>query len=92
LPAFKDLATSNFERVKTSGVKIYPNPAKDWLTIETADQIHFVELTSMKGEYLLQMAPNATKLNFELSQLKPGFYFLKVQTNNRIYIEKVIKN
>lgn len=91
LPAFKDLATSNFERIKTSGVKIYPNPANDRLTVETADQIHLVELTSMNGETLHQMAPNATKLIFKLSQFKPGLYFLKVHTNNHIYTEKVIK-
>jgi hypothetical protein len=91
LPAFKDLATRVSEEVKSSGIKVFPNPAIDHITIETTDQIHFVELTSVNGETVQQMAPGTTKLNFIMSQLNPGLYFLKVQTNSQIYVEKVIK-
>lgn len=91
LPTYKDLAMSISNEIKSSGVKIYPNPATDQLTIEATDQIHFIELISMNGKTVQQMAPNSTKLNFNLSQFKPGLYFLKVQSNNQVYVEKVIK-
>jgi glycosidase len=90
LPAFKDLATSVSEEVKSSGIKVYPNPATDQITIETTNPIRFIELTTMNGKTVQQIASNSTKLNFKLSQLKPGLYFLKVKTNNQTYVEKII--
>ena len=91
LPSFTDLATGVSEKVKSSGIKVFPNPATDQLTLETSDLIQLVELTSMNGKTVQQMAPGSSKLNIKLGRLKPGLYFLKVQTNRQVYVEKVIK-
>lgn len=73
-----DLLTKSFE------AKIYPNPAKNYLIIETdlVNENAQISLINILGSTILNQTTsqsnNETKL--DLSNIKPGIYFVKIQT------------
>lgn len=92
LPAFKDLATSISEKTTYSTLRIYPNPATDQIQIESKEMIRSVELFSIDGKNIKKTNTNTNNLNIRLDELRPGMYFLRVQTDNQLFTEKVVKN
>ncbi|MBW8331176.1 MAG: T9SS type A sorting domain-containing protein [Prolixibacteraceae bacterium] len=92
LPAFKDLATSISEKITHSTIRIYPNPASDQIQIESKEIIRSVELFSIDGKNIKKTNTDTNNLNIRLDELKPGLYFLRVQTDRQFFTEKVVKN
>jgi len=91
LPAFKDLATSISEGLNPSGLNIYPNPVTDKLQIESSITVQNIELYSIDGKVVYQSKPNTNNISISLNHLKTGIYFLRVQTNNQLFTEKIVK-
>ncbi len=76
------------------GMKAYPNPATDFLTIETEEVLPeaTVTLFHLTGQKLLQFSVSQLQtLNLDMSQFKTGLYFLKVTSRGRIAVMKVMK-
>lgn len=92
LPAFKDLATlGKFYINNKNFPKVYPNPATDHLLIEAHEPIREVELYAADGKMARKINGDNNVLDISLDQLKPGLYFLRVQTTAQLFTEKVIK-
>ena len=89
LPSFKDLATPVSENTIYSEIRVYPNPATDHIYIEAKVPITTVELYSVDGKIIKKVNAGSNNLNFSLDQIRPGMYFLSVQTNKKIYTEKI---
>ncbi|MFA7401266.1 MAG: leucine-rich repeat domain-containing protein [Bacteroidales bacterium] len=71
---------------------IYPNPAKYQLTLDNANVlIKEFYLYNLLGEEIKRCIINQTKYNLDISELKPGIYFVKVQTSQGFIIKKLIK-
>jgi hypothetical protein len=78
-----------------SGFNVYPNPAKDFITIHS-DKISAepmkVEMTDIKGDIVLQeklfFSGNSCKI--DLSRLSPGVYFLRIISGNKTLTRKVV--
>lgn len=80
------LVESNFEEL---GVRVYPNPFSDELTIETNSETH-VTLLNLEGKVLIEKSiSSSVKLN--TAEFTNGTYFLRVQSNNKIATQKIIK-
>lgn len=92
LPAFKDLATSNSENKTYSAIRVYPNPATDQIQIESKELIRSVELFSIDGKNIKKTNTDTNNLNIRLDELRPGMYFLRVQTDNQLFTEIFVKN
>jgi hypothetical protein len=92
LPAFKDLATSISEKITHSTIRVYPNPATNQIQIESKEVIRWVELFSIDGKNIKKTNTNTNNLNIRLDELRPGMYFLRVQTDNQLFTEKFVKN
>jgi len=91
LPAFEDLATPVSKKITYAEINVYPNPATDHIRIEAKEPIRTVELISVDGKSACKINGGANSINFSLDQIKPGLYFLRVQTNGKLYTEKIIK-
>ncbi len=91
LPAFKDLATSVSGSFPQSGLHIYPNPVTDKLQVESSITVQNIELYSIDGKVVYQSKPNTNNISISLNHLKTGIYFLRVQTNNQLFTEKIVK-
>ena len=68
-------------------MKIYPNPARDVLTISSDKPIKSVEIYDVLG----RLIKTETKNNINVSQLSKGNYLVKVKTGDQELIEKFIK-
>lgn len=80
------------EKLQNEFVKIYPNPAKDFLTISNLqnDEID-VEMTNNLGQIVLNMEINDNQNKVDIRKLKNGIYFLKFKHGESIQTFKIIK-
>jgi len=81
--SFVDVTITNIEEIKTSlfSAEIYPNPAKDLLTIKCDNEIISYELYDALGRLLInksEVANNESIVN--VSSLKHGIYILRLNT------------
>ncbi len=73
--------------VKKDKVRIYPNPAKDFININSEKPVKSIEIYDVLG----RLIKTETKNNINISQLAKGNYLLKIQTGDQELVEKFIK-
>ena len=77
------------ENVKET-IIIYPNPTNDYLFINSRENfIQSVEVFDILGRKLLLIKENFNQLN--ISNLKNGILFVKIETKKRTFTKKIIK-
>ena len=70
-------------------LKIYPNPFKDELHIQSNNEIKMIEIYNLVGQKLIR---SINQKSISTTQLKSGMYLIKVTDNKGItFTEKVIK-
>lgn len=70
---------------------VFPNPANDFLWINTSDQfIERVEILSIDGKNLIQKTNKSCKEQIDITELEAGIYFVKVYATSGIRISRVI--
>ena len=72
--------------------KVYPNPAIDYLSIETKEMVQRLEVYDALGRRAISKAPNQNNFSLDISNLEKGIYILKLQTKEGIGSFKLIKN
>jgi len=81
-----------------TNIRVYPNPAKDLLTIEieNASQVSQLELINVFGQVLYEMhighRNEELKINIPLKHYAAGLYFVKITGNELSKTYKVIIN
>ncbi|KAB1065593.1 T9SS type A sorting domain-containing protein [Salibacter halophilus] len=81
--------------IAMKGVELYPNPARDNLTIEIDHKTASYTVVGMNGNSLRESVQlNKGKNNIDLSGFAQGIYFVQVQSTDQsaMKIFKVIKN
>lgn len=80
------LATTE-NSVKNTEMSIYPNPAKDFVNIQSENKVKSVEIFTMEGRLVL--TAKAAKIN--TSGLKSGVYLMKItDAKNNVTTKKLI--
>jgi len=82
-----------------AGLKVYPNPAGNNLTVSfTAMQAGHMAITlySISGKKVKtvdygMLSPSTQKLMVPLKGIAPGVYFLRMQVGNKVLTKKVVK-
>ena len=77
--AFKDL-------------KFNPNPVRDVLNIQSKDLIEDVTVFNIMGQKIQQQNFDSFDLTLQLSQLKAGNYFVKLESENKMQVIQVVKD
>jgi hypothetical protein len=72
-----------------NGLKIYPNPVIDILTIDSPSRVKGIAITDALGK--LQSEVSYSSGVADLSKLSFGIYFLQVDTNHGRHMVRVIK-
>lgn len=74
---------------------VFPNPFDDSINISfnaKMEEIIFIELIDMNGRLLLsEEHPAAQAVNIPVNAISSGIYNLKVSSNNKQFIAKIIK-
>lgn len=72
-------------------VDIYPNPTKDFISINSSEQISKIEICNFFGNCLFSKLIDNNFSKIDLSQLPEGVYFVKLYQNDNFVIKKLIK-
>jgi hypothetical protein len=70
-------------------LKVYPNPAKEHVIIESPYQLAQVRLTDLTGKVVALYKSVGDKTKIELSHLPAGLYFLELTANGERIVKKV---
>ncbi len=93
------LSTTSEQTIETSllnnnqnviqAVKIYPNPTKDFIFIETNDEVKSIEIYDVYGRLIDSLKKIEGTINFTDKNI--GVYYLKFYTKNETYLKRIIK-
>jgi Leucine-rich repeat (LRR) protein len=88
---FKDCSLG-IEESTHSGLRIYPNPTKDLLSIESDNPDHYsIQITSLNGQQLYSTTMDGTTHQINLSSVQKGVYFFTIRSKDYITTRKIIK-
>ncbi len=65
----------------THGVKLYPNPACDYIILE-AENMQQITVYDLSGKIILQVNPDMSKYVMSVNGLKPGSYLIHLKMKN----------
>ena len=83
--------TSAVENVEISTLLIFPNPSIDGIfSVKNILTNGLATVSDLSGKIILKKTMNQLDNILNLSQYALGIYFLKLQTNDRIYLNKLI--
>ena len=85
-PTVANVTLSVSNSVKES-FKIYPNPASDFVMIETKDDIKNINIYSISGQKVL----NTQDKKINIQSLKSGIYLVEIKTVQSTTTHKIIK-
>ncbi len=72
-----------------SKINIFPNPANNLINIISNEIMNKVELFNSSGKSMIISIENSDKIQMNVSNLKPGLYFISIQTPSKRIIEKL---
>ncbi len=74
--------------VSSDNISIFPNPTFGIVNINTSFNNYTLEITDVTGKKLL--SENNVK-TIDMSEFVSGIYFIKINTDDKIYVQKIIK-
>jgi len=76
-----------------NGMKIYPNPVKNILTVETLQLVDNSTLSvfNINGQELLTQKVVSTKTQLDLSSFAKGVYTIRLLNNDKVEVRKFVK-
>ena len=72
-------------------LKIFPNPAKNNLSVSNATTIDAVEITTLIGQTTSTKKVNDLQTEIDVTALPTGIYFLKISSDNQQKMVKFVK-
>ncbi|QMU29954.1 ELWxxDGT repeat protein [Adhaeribacter radiodurans] len=86
----KGIITGLEDPIKSSALKLYPNPTSDYLYIEKGNsRFDTIKIINTKGQQLLTFKDSSGKLN--VKSLEPGIYLLVGESKKEVIVRKFIK-
>lgn len=80
------LINTGISDIRTSSLKVYPNPVASHLFVETEHEILSIKIIQLDGKLVSEVKE---KKNIDVSLLKEGFYFVEVKTEKEILYRKI---
>jgi hypothetical protein len=86
------ILTTNEQSRSSTNLKLFPNPATDFLTIQLpGNKNSIVSICDVLGHELLKTIMNNEHNSINISNLPSGIYMLKAETSTETSISKFIK-
>jgi Leucine-rich repeat (LRR) protein len=86
---FQALSTGEF--VTDNSITVFPNPAMNFVTINSDSTINSIQLYDVQGRLLQTKIENKAEITFDISNQSSGIYFFKIQSDNGVKVVKLIK-
>lgn len=79
------------ETFAASQIKMYPNPASTFLTIDAQEAIEKVSVFNLLGQEVISVTPNNEVVTLDVASLQTGIYVVKTNINGTVSSTKFIK-
>ena len=73
------------------GLKYYPNPVTNILSVSTKDNIDQISIFDLSGKEIIKVKPDANQAQVNMQHLQNGIYFVKLTSQGNTTAFKVIK-
>ncbi len=94
-PWINSQLTSSKERILNSNLKIYPNPASDFLRLDLPEDFQdkdvVIRVFNLNGQKLLEKESTNNPVDLDISSFLQGLYFVEVSSNTKVITKKWIK-
>ncbi len=87
----KDDKVLGLDLLDSNNYSLYPNPAKDIITLKSNSTISRVTIVSISGAVVKTNVDECNEAHINISDIKPGIYILRAQTKNGLIIKRFIK-
>ncbi len=88
-----DLCTGINQAVNNEGIVVYPNPAKEMVTIQSNTEFNRVQVVNVAGQTILSESVNGTTHQLNLSGTSKGIYMLVIyQKDKMVKRERIVVN
>jgi len=78
------------QKENEGNIQVFPNPVKDFLTIESPDRINEVRIYSMLGECVLKLEIGNLEGRVDVRGMSEGMYCIEVITDKVNYKDKIL--
>lgn len=88
------ITTSEELSLQKTSFRIFPNPAKDRLTIELelhTESIKSIRILDASGKLVKQSSFGAESYNLDVSEWTSGVYFVQVEVEGKLISKKIVK-
>ena len=85
-----DTTNVNVNELNINEVKLYPNPIKDVVRIESNNTIHSLTLYGINGEMMENRSVNAKEFELLLEGYAKGVYFIRLVTDEGVIAKKLV--
>jgi hypothetical protein len=85
-----DTALSNDDET-IEGFKLYPRIVQQYLNYDAQENVQRISIYNLLGQEVMNVKPNVTNSQLDLSSLRGGIYLVKVQVGNVTQTFKIIK-
>ena len=75
------------DKAPPAKIKVFPNPARRQVSIESDYKVETIELVDGQGKHIQSWRKPSRNLN--IPDCPPGTYFLKIRTDEGLYIKKL---
>ena len=83
----------NVNEIEDTQCRVYPNPVNDMLYIEVATEIEEIVVYDIYGRHqVTETASHQGNLAIDVSNLKAGIYFVKINTEEGNIVKRIIKD
>jgi hypothetical protein len=89
---FMDFIVTKTEFSVNDNTVVYPNPAKNELSISSPEIIKEISLFSITGKKVMYIPANSQETKMSLNNIRQGVYFLHIKTDNSEFIKKIVKS
>jgi hypothetical protein len=75
-------------------IKVYPNPVSETVTIDASASLSIpmaIEITNIEGQLIKTLITSGNKTDVNVSSFPKGMYFVKVETESGMTVEKFVK-
>lgn len=82
-------STNDIEEIKNA-IKVYPNPIKDWVNLESNRKINKIQVYDSRGKLIKEINNPSNRISMQ--DINAGYYIFKFYYDGKTYHSKVIKN
>lgn len=76
---------------KEINVKLYPNPANEFIQIEGSSSIDKIEVYSVEGKLCFTSEPHQSEVKLDISNFNSGLYIVKIESNESAKTLRFVK-